>query len=304
MTVDDLYNKFELMPRIGVLEKKMKKCIFVFLIFCLFFSDFKCNVNKSNHLNTSSKNAKSQADYLVLIILKENIKFNERIIADLNDDIMKLKKEKMDILLQLSAMAENKINLNDTSLYENHKIDYILEFGEYGPYTELFLFPESEKEIYILQAGDTFKISNVIHLKNSNKNFIKGSTQHGITGFIEISKNPYENGNFEIIGSLEVEGKKINLLQINNTVFDVYANTKMRYMPSNNSEIVHEVTDEESWKIIIMEKTSITADYKWIKISLGEYTGWVTRDSLWAGRGGPILDIPEVFIEWDIIGGA
>ena len=286
----------------------MKKCIFVFLIFCLIFTACKGNVNKSNHINTSSENAKSQADYLVLkkenILLKENNKFNERIIADLNNNIMKLKKEKIDILLQLTAMAENKINLNDTSLYENHKIDYILDFEYGGNNSKVFLFPESEKEIYNIEVKDTFKISNVIRVKNSNKTFIKGSTQHGITGFMEISKNPYENGNFEIIGSLEVEGKKINLLQINNTVFDVYANTKMRSMPSNNSEIVHEVTMEESMKIIIMEKTSITADYKWIKISLGEYTGWVTRDRLSAGRGGPILDIPEVFIEWDIIGGA
>jgi len=90
--------------------------------------------------------------------------------------------------------------------------------------------------------------------------------------------------------------------KINNTSFEVYANTKIRYMPSNNSEIVHEVTNEEALKAIIMEKTSITADYEWIKISFNKFEGWIPRDSLSQNMGGLGLDTPEDFIEWDIIG--
>ena len=49
-------------------------------------------------------------------------------------------------------------------------------------------------------------------------------------------------------------------------------------------------------------KVCIISDYKWVKIQLGDFIGWVPADALSVDRGGPTLYTPEEIIFWELIG--
>ena len=283
----------------------MKKSILLIVFGCIFF--IRCNTEKNESSNSSSKKIDELNETITSLkgeksTLEQDKKFDERIIEQLKQDIQKLEEENFNFRLRLISAKKDEVNIYDSSLYINHEIDCSLDFKYSGYNTKVYITPSIDEEIYTIQEKDVFHVTNVIYVIKNDKTFIKGKTDNGIEGFIELSRNPYDNGNYEVIDSLKIEGKNINLLQIKNESFEVKPNTIIRNMPSDNSQIVHEVNNEESWKIYKMELTYITADYKWIKISIGEYTGWITTDSITASRGGPTLETPEEFIEWDIIG--
>ena len=155
-----------------------------------------------------------------------------------------------------------------------------------------------EKEIYMIKKGDDVKFTRYVTVKASGKTSVEMETTSGVYGFVEI-KNPYANGQFEHVETLSVDGKDVEVLTLDGS-FEVSDGIFIKSLPSEKSENLHEITHEEGRHY--KKASAITADYKWVKITVDEWTGWVPADSLSVGRGGPIIDTPINMIEWELEG--
>ena len=194
---------------------------------------------------------------------------------------------------------EKKIDLSDSSKYEVHDLTLFLNYiEESGWNIKVYDSPDLEKEIYMIKKGDDVKFTRYVTVKASGKTSVEMETTSGVYGFVEI-KNPYANGQFEYLETISVDGKDVEVLRLEDS-FDVTDGINIKSLPSEKSENLHEITHEEGGRY---HKTSaITADYKWVKITIDEWTGWVPANSLSVNRGGPIIDTPINMIEWELEG--
>lgn len=175
----------------------------------------------------------------------------------------------------------------------------VLNF-KYDLETKLYVTPYLEKEIYEIQKGDVFIVTNVIYVKSTEKTYVKVQSENGLEGYIKLSRNPYLNGEYEENREIEVDGETKNTLRVNNRLFLFYQDVKILKLPSENAEVAYEVNYKSNEPIEVRVK-EITEDYEWVGVMLGDNYGWIKKDKLSADRGGLTLDIPEYYIEWDII---
>lgn len=277
----------------------MKKCIFLFVIVCIIF--IGCNsekndnsttqINELNETITSLKGEKST--------LEQDKKIDESIIEQLKQDIQKLEEENFNLRLRLISAKKDEINIFDSSLYINHDIDYALDFKYDGFNTKVYITPSTDEEIYTIQKKDVFHVSNIINVIANNKIFVKGKTDNGIEGFIELRRNPYKNGDFEPIETLVVDGIEIQTLKLDSS-FNVSDGINIKELPSETSKNLHEITHKEGSEYY--KSTEITSDYKWVKIQLGDFIGWAPASALSRDIGGPTIYTPETTIYWELIG--
>ncbi len=193
---------------------------------------------------------------------------------------------------------KRKLDLSDSSKYKVHDIGLFMFFSYDGFNTKVYDSPELKNEIYTLQKCDEVNFTRYVTVIASGKTSVEMETTSGQYGFIEMG-NPYKDGQFEHVETLSVDGKDVEVLTLDGS-FEVSDGIFIKSLPSEKSENLHEITHEEGGRY---HKTSaITADYKWVKITIDEWTGWVPADSLSVDRGGPIIDTPINMIEWELEG--
>ena len=84
------------------------------------------------------------------------------------------------------------------------------------------------------------------------------------------------------------------------STFLINEGTCVKELPSNNAKDLHEISHKEGG--IYYESFEITSDYQWVKMVVGEITGWVPASTLSRDIGGPTIYTPEKSIYWDLIG--
>ena len=192
---------------------------------------------------------------------------------------------------------KNKLALSDSSKYLVHDVTVFLDYEEEDGWNiKVYDSPELEKEIYTIKKGDDVKFSRYVTMVESGKTSVEAETSSGIYGFIAIA-NPYRDGQFEHLETLSVDGKDVEVLKLEGT-YELTDGVNIKSLPSENSEDLHEITHEEGRGTY--KSSAITADYKWVKITLGEWTGWVPRNTLSVGRGGPTIYTPPIMSEWEL----
>ena len=259
-------------------------------LFCISLIFISCNLKKDdlriNELVENNSQLIEEKDSLITQINELENKINE------------LENVNTSLLIEIRRLSTVNIDFSNTEKYEVHDLTYSL-FFEYGGFnTKVYENPSTEKEIYIIQKNDKIDISKVIYEKEAKENFIEVMIGNGLKGYIKIRGNPYENGNFEYIETLCIDEKEITILKMED-YFHVSDGTSIKELPFENGEALHEITHEEGFEGY--KSLAITLDYKWVKIQFGSITGWVSVDSLSVNRGGPTLDTPENYIEFDLI---
>lgn len=218
-------------------------------------------------------------------------------IGNLKKSISEIEKENEDLK---SKFKDFVVDLDDKNLYEVHKLESSLFFENNGYSTKVYQTPKIDKSIYVIQKGDFVDVSKFIHVKQRNKNFIKVKINKELEGYIQISGNPYKNGNFEVSEKIDVNGIETTILKMEKN-FTVDDGIYIKALPSDDSENIHEITHEEGGSY--HKSLLITSDYEWTNMQIGNFSGWVHSKNLGVGRGGPVLNTPEQYIYFDLIGG-
>lgn len=271
--------------------KKSKVCIIVFLTALISF--IGCDSKKEDKLNQK-----------IAELTELNSSFKNEI-SELKNQIEELENQNTELTNELNnlkaSIAEKKNESSyENKIVENHDISYSLKFEYDGLNIKLFSEPDFGNEIYTIQKDDEIQITNIIRVIENDYVFVKAKlvSDPSIEGYIYLAQNPYKNGNFEPAELLEVAGNKIQTLKLDST-FIISEGTSIRELPSENSNSIHVVTHKEGGDYY--KSSQITSDYQWVKITLGEYTGWVPANTLSRDIGGPTIYTPETTIKWNLI---
>ena len=196
---------------------------------------------------------------------------------------------------------ESSVNFFDfQNEIEEYEYSLILEVNNknINVYSEPFSC-NSNKLIYTSKFNDKIIISKILYLKKYKKTSLEIKIPSGEIGYIPISVNPFENGNFLYKEIIECNGSKIKILNLNK-IYNIecddnnFANIKK--MPFENSETIGIIT-----KCLDVVVTEITADYKWIYITHDLYNGWINSDYICRGVGGPVMMTPEECIKEELL---
>lgn len=282
----DGYSKFEEIGNDG--EYFMKKSfLYILIISVLFFGcNSKENEQKVIELETTN-----------LLLIDENLTLKNQI-SDLENKIFELEKSLESINSELSKYLVNDVYYDQ--LYETHDLQYTLDFKDGGFNTKVYKTPNLKEEIYVIQKNDIAEVSHIVHVKETGKTTIKVRVNNKIDGFIKIDRNPYHNGKFSFVEKIAVNGDEVTTLNLEST-FLINEGTCVKELPSNNAKDLHEISHKEGG--IYYESFEITSDYQWVKMVVGEITGWVPASTLSRDIGGPTIYTPEISIYWDLIGG-
>ena len=271
--------------------KKSKVCIIVFLTALISF--IGCDSKKEDELNQK-----------ITELTELNSSFKNEI-SELKNQIEELENQNTELTNELNNLKASIVEQKNEVSYanndiENHDISYSLKFEYDGLDIKIFPEPDFGNEIYTIQKDDEIQITNIIRVIENDSVFIKAKlvSDPSIEGYIYLAQNPYKNGNFEPAELLEVAGNKIQTLKLDST-FIISEGTSIRELPSENSNSIHVITHKEGGDYY--KSSQITSDYQWVKITLGEYTGWVPANTLSRDVGGPTIYTPETTIRWNLI---
>lgn len=265
----------------------MKKTfLYILLISVLFFG---CNSKKDENKIIELENLNST-------LSEENSNLKNQI-SELETKLQELEKSIESVKKELSDYITK--DFYNEKLYETHDLQYTLDFKDGGFNTKVYKTPNLEEEIYVIQKNDIAEVSHIVHVKETNKTTIKVRVNNKIDGFIQIDGNPYHNGNFSFVEKIDVNGEEVTTLKLEST-FLINEGTCVKELPSNNSKNLHEISHKEGG--IYYQSFEITSDYQWVKMVVGEITGWVPASTLSRDIGGPTIYTPEKSIYWDLIG--
>lgn len=124
-----------------------------------------------------------------------------------------------------------------------------------------------------------------------------------------MMRDPYENGQYSIIGKIEINGKVENVRKLSQTL-SVFENVNIRDFPDLKKgktiyTIRPNVTDDFQTNVRVtgMMENAVRidgfTDY-WLKISYKGYEGWIFGGYAYAERGGPKYEIPEEEIKYKL----
>ena len=264
----------------------MKKVAFV-LIFGFIFVTMGC-INKAEFEELKKQNEELiQSNNDLRLKVEEISAENEKLIAENSDLLNKLKDlEKEKRILEL----------------KNEEVRYVhnqtLDFKYSGFDTKVYNEPLSEEVIYTVQTGDKIQVSAILLFESVKQYFVEVKTPSNTTGYIKISSNPFKDGRFLPLDTMTIEGKTVNILKMQDS-YQIDKGAHLFSLPTENSEIIHTITYEEAFDYFF--SSAITEDYKWVKIKVHDFEGWVKTQSLGKGRGGPLIWKPETLIEWVLI---
>lgn len=281
----------------------MKKAILFPLI--LIFTFAGCNA-KDSQLNQKIDEQSTQIyeqTYQIYELTEKNSaleKENEEYQNRISELEAKLEKSQK----LLSDLKMPKFDFSDGTIYETHKIDCDLKFEYNGYDTKILENPgDNENVVYTIQKNDEIKVSQFVTLKETGETFLEAGLlpDLDVVGFIKISRNPYEDGNFEYKETVKVDGKDVKILNFDSS-YELINGIELRELPSGKSDAVYKVKYEKN-KQIYYQTDAITSDYNWVRVTVDGNTGWVNSDCLSVERGGPVIYTPETVIWWELIGG-
>ncbi len=272
----------------------MKKSkAFIIVVSAALISLIGCDSKKEDELNQK-----------IAELTELNSSFKNEI-SELKNQIEELENQNIELTNELNNLKASVVEQKNEVSYanndiENHDISYSLKFEYDGLDIKIFPEPGFGNEIYTIQKDDEIQITNIIRVIENDSVFVKAKlvSDPSIEGYIYLAQNPYKNGNFEPAELLEIAGNKIQTLKLDST-FLVSEGTSIRELPSENSNNIHVITHKEGGDYY--KSSQITSDYQWVKITLGEYTGWVPANTLSRDIGGPTIYTPETTIKWNLI---
>lgn len=276
-------------------KQKMQKVLFIVLL-PLVISLISCNSKNEEEANQKIAELSD-----LTTSLQNQISDLENEKSELLNKIAELNNLNNDLSAELKKLKSKNINLSDEELYENHEIAYSLKFENGGFNTKIYTAPQKEDEIYTIEKDDEILITNIVRVKENDEVFLKVKllSDSVIEGYVYLNGNPYKNGDFEKVQIFDFDGAKIQTLKLDST-FLISEGTYIREYPSKNSKNLHEISHAEG--SAYYKSYEITSDYQWVKITLGEYTGWVPASALHRDVGGPTIYTPEKTIYWELIG--
>lgn len=160
---------------------------------------------------------------------------------------------------------------------------------------------EYENQIaYHIQPDDEIKIFEFLTNINHNETVLHVECPDGTTGYMFHYGNIFEKEKYFFQESIEIDG-------INKDVYSVTGSFSINYkeiyaLPSENSEIVYELTSDDSYISEPAHAIAITDDGEWVKVSIdnNDVVGWVPYNNISAGRGGPTIWTPYIRMIWKI----
>lgn len=180
-------------------------------------------------------------------------------------------------------------------------------------------------EIGKIEPGDRVKILEICTIKFSEKPSDRWGDPYGerwykiqingLTGWIHISissieniYDPYYDNRFEILETLNVNGKLVNVRKYTEQTVSIWMNLNIRNLPDvNNTTVLYTIrpgdTDpvQTNVEIIAMTDEDVTIDNitnNWLKIKYKGYEGWIFGGYASVERGGPAYYLPHVMV-WE-----
>lgn len=233
---------------------------------------------------------------------KQQIEALEQDVADYQNQRAKASdtEQELEDYKSLLVRLGSTVNLADESLYENHEVSCTLSFKWSGYGTKLLREPTADSgELCEIQQGDEVDVTNLLIARETEQTYLRAVLKPGLVGFIPMSGNPYRNGTFSYKETLSTDGTNVTILNFTGS-YGVSEATLIRSAPSETADSLHKVTHSEGGQYHQVD--GITEDYVWVRVTVGEYTGWIPRTALYMDRGGPTVYTPEVFINWELIG--
>lgn len=182
--------------------------------------------------------------------------------------------------------------------FTKHQHNQIVSFGDKTFDLVIERSVSSDKAIYEIKPHDKIEIINVLIDEKTNNFFLTAKSPNGKTGVIRIKRNPFQNNEYTYLETLKINNKYIKILKLSDS-FLISEGTKLKTLPIESKEIIHEITRKES--VIYYKTSGITEDYAWVKVQVGSYEGWIPIHSLSVERGGRVLNTPETIIENELL---
>lgn len=216
----------------------------------------------------------------------------------------------------LSVFAQQNdviISKTESSIRYKHYQEFNYGFdGKYSVYAE----PKETEELFALPYGTGVNILEIevqtIGDKDSTWYKIEYKNQ---TGWIKTNYNPYKNGNWEILETVQIDGVEKTIRQVSAnykllTFHDKGELITIYSAPSTKSEVIFTTSNNEEVVTVLAmtDKTEICKTYSnrgeyWVKIRLNNIEGWIFGSQLESGKGGPKYPIPENIIRWNLEAG-
>ena len=202
------------------------------------------------------------------------------------------------VLTCLFAKESSSSPAASESNFEIHEVEFALDFKNSGYSIKLYKEPDvKSKEVYTIKKGDKLNVSQYLIPKKRGDIFIKAKAGKK-EGYIKVQTNPYNKGTFSPKETIKVGDDEVQILVFTGH-FGLNEGTVLKSLPSEASKDVYTLTKAEGKKYYKVD--GITQDYKWLKVTVNGKSGWVTSESLYQDRGGPIIFTPENSAQFDLI---
>lgn len=158
---------------------------------------------------------------------------------------------------------------------------------------------ESADLIYETKNGDEFQTENILYSPELKKTSLEVNLPTGKKGYIDLSSNPYGNGHFSLNETLNINGKKTNILN-NDMRYTLSASKEdpkdIYSLPDDSTDVVVELTND-----VRVDSTLITEDYKWIYVISETFSGWAKTDYVSRDIGGPVIWSPDEQVNEELL---
>lgn len=205
------------------------------------------------------------------------------------------------------------ISKTDSVIRYKHQQDFYYDFDrKYSAYPE----PKESEELFTLPYGTGVQILEIeVQTAGENESVWYKIEYNNQTGWIKANYNPYKNGNWEILETIQIDGVDKTVRQVSDNykllTFHDHGDLVTIYSaPSAKSEVIFSTANDgiPATVISMTDKTELCKIYSsreeyWVKIRLNDIEGWIFGSQLESGRGGPKYPIPNNMIRWNLEAG-
>lgn len=219
-------------------------------------------------------------------------------------------------IFTLSSFAQQNdiiISKTESSIRYKHEQNFNYGFDkEYKVYEN----PSEENFLFKLPYGTGVQILEIeVQTAGENESVWYKIEYNNQTGWIKANYNPYKNGNWEILETIQIDGVDKIVRQVSDNykllTFHDHGDLVTIYSaPSAKSEVIFSTANDgiPATVISMTDKTELCKIYSsreeyWVKIRLNDIEGWIFGSQLASGRGGPKYPIPNNMIRWNLEAG-
>lgn len=262
----------------------------MFVILCA------CNQKKGNITNNGS-NAAYEVNSTIHFSVDESEKI-DRTIKENYSSVSFLENEN-------GAIIDNTKNIDLVTYIRRFIIKYEINKYCYDSIRKLYDSPNLSSEYRNLQDGIVINTLAILQKKDENGTsecWLNVQELRNKNGWIYLgSIDPYKNNNWEIIGTINIDGKEVMLRKYTHS-FSVTRNKPAYDKPSLNAKIIWRAERTDNNPQINVRAICVTSDtYQgryfqehWVKIKDSyDRIGWMPGDVLDVERGGAKYLSPE-----------